>query len=146
MKFLASCCVALALGCGSSTDQAQQVTVEERWPNGAVLKEVEVNGAGSTVKRWFYENGTQDRLEQYDAEGRRTGKWAAWHPSGEPWSEHHYIEGIQVDAYRTWHANGNPFIVGQYDNNGQPAGTWQFYGPDGTLIKEMTGAEIALGQ
>jgi len=98
------------------------------------------------VKRWFHANGNPDRLEQYDDEGRRTGKWGAWHPNGNPWSEHHYFQGIQVEAYRTWHANGNPFIVGEYNENGEPIGRWQFFGPDGALIKEMSGAEVAAGQ
>lgn len=146
MKSLSTFGVLLAIGCGSGADPAPHITVEERWPDGSAMKQVEISASGETVKRWFHENGNPDRLEQYDVEGRKTGMWGAWHPSGEPWSEHHYREGIQVDAYRTWHANGNPFIVGAYNKSGEPTGTWQFFGPDGTLMKEMTGAEIASTQ
>lgn len=133
---------ALAIaGCGSEPEVDQVVTAT--WPSGEVKREADVAQGDTLAVRVYHENGQLDRVEAYDAEGRKSGVWQAFYPDGKPWSEHRYREGVQIGAYRTWHPNGALYIDGLYGDDGRPTGTWRFLAPDGSVMREIEGATIA---
>ena len=127
------------VACGSAVEPV----VVARWPEGAVRREADVVGGDTLAVRAFHANGQLERVEAYDAEGRKSGVWMAYYSDGRPWSEHRYEAGVQIGAYRTWHPAGALYLEGTYDAQGVPTGTWRFFGPDGQLAREIEGSEIA---
>lgn len=130
-------------GCGEQAAVERVVTA--KWPSGEVKREADVANGDTLAVRVYHENGQVDRVEAYDAEGRKSGVWQAFYPDGKPWSEHHYREGVQIGAYRTWHPSGALYIDGAYGDDGTPTGTWRFFAPDGSVLREIAGAAIAAG-
>lgn len=144
--------VLCVLGCTSAqkseieTLDSTQTEVTEvitaQWPGGTARRKAEVM-EGDTVSITLFDS--DGNLKKYGEwrDSKRHGVSRSFYPNGLPWSEHTYDSGTQVGRYQTWYPNGNTFILGQYDDQGKPNGTWRFFDESGTLIQEQPGDSIA---
>jgi len=113
--------------------------VEEAYPDGSpklVRYYLIGNADKGFVKEMAYYPGGQVRYEGQFQEGKRHGKWVYYYENGKKWSEGYFKEGKRDDSGITWHENGNISIKGKYCN-GLRVGKWQFYSPEGELLKEV---------
>lgn len=122
------------------TEATEMVTAQ--WPDGTTRRKVEVVKGDTVSISLFDSDGNLKKYGEWK-DSKQHGVSESFYPNGLPWSKHTYDSGIQVGPYQTWYPNGNPFIIGQYDNQGKPDGTWQFFDESGTLIQEQPGDSIA---
>ena len=140
-------CLCFVCSCGSvdhtenKSSAGTTSIITSEWPDGTARRIVEVT-QGDTVSISIFDAGGQ--LTKYGEwkNSKRHGASRAFYPNGTPWSEHTYRNGTQIGPYQTWHPNGNPFIIGHYDESGNPSGTWQFFDQAGALIQERSGESI----
>ena len=62
------------------------------------------------------------------------GQSTAYFENGNIQSIHHYVDGLQDSSYVVFSDNGSKLYSGQY-NKGIKIGKWDFYNPDGTLLR-----------
>ncbi|MBA3902027.1 MAG: hypothetical protein H0X62_17780, partial [Bacteroidetes bacterium] len=82
----------------------------------------------------YYENRAV-KMEGNMIDGKKEGKWMAFHENGMPWSETSFEDGISEGPTTTWYPSGVKHYTGAY-KNGQRSGNWKFYDEDGALEKE----------
>jgi antitoxin component YwqK of YwqJK toxin-antitoxin module len=83
----------------------------------------------------YYENGVV-KMKGKSIDGKRSGKWESYYPSGYRWSEMNYRNGIREGATTTYYQNGMMRYTGYYYND-ERSGLWQFYDTLGLLIQRI---------
>ena len=125
---------------GESSGEKSEIVTSE-WPDGAPRRTLEVVDGDTVSISIFDASGQLTKYGEWK-NSKRDGASRAFYPDGTLWSEHTYKNGTQIGSYRTWYPNGSPFIVGQYDDRGNPSGTWQFFDEKGKLMQEQSCASI----
>jgi antitoxin component YwqK of YwqJK toxin-antitoxin module len=82
-----------------------------------------------------YEDGAL-KIEGLMKNNKREGLWKAWYKNGNLWSQAYYENGLRQGHSTVFYENGKKYYQGEYDNDKQ-VGKWQFYDPEGNLIKEI---------
>jgi len=121
------------------SEQPEHV-IASKWANGTTKKEVVLLAGDSTVQT-FYSSGSIEKIQLY-TKGEKSGEWTSYYEDGTRWSEHHYVKGIQVGAYKTWHPNGEPFIDGLYNDQGKTVGTWTIKDEEGNILQSVAGETL----
>lgn len=83
----------------------------------------------------YHPNGTIRTTGSFESRVR-DGEWQSFYENGNPWSEHHYVNGKKDGLYKVWYENGQLRILGQYQA-GKEIGNWQFFDENGNLSKEQ---------
>jgi len=117
-----------------------QKEVTENYPDGTP-KRVDYyakQGDGRYIAKsvFFYESGKKRVEGNYNAEGKKEGKWVYWYENGNKWSEGYFADGLDDGKRTTWHDNGKLHFSGRLDH-GKRIGTWKFYDENGKLTKEL---------
>ena len=60
--------------------------------------------------------------------------------------EGRWSDGRRVGQWQAWHENGQPWVQGEYDNNEQAQGTWQYYDPQGRPCGRAQFQGIKIGE
>lgn len=82
----------------------------------------------------FHSNGLI-KTKGITKNGKRFGKWFTWHLKGQKSKEINYYDGNPVGEWKMWRENGKLHRTGAFDSNGEKAGVWTWYQPDGEIIK-----------
>jgi hypothetical protein len=78
-------------------------------------------------------NGAKRSLGSYD-QGKRTGTWQQWYPSGQLWQEQTFADDKMHGASTMWHANGQKKREGSLEH-GTRVGTWTEWDDKGAVTK-----------
>lgn len=101
--------------------------------SGAVFGGADPGADGLTLLESHYDSGQLAEQGWIDAEGRRSGVWRAWHPSGQLEREATYADGEPEGPVREWHANGQLRWQGTFPGGGRPSVDWVEYNADGSV-------------
>jgi antitoxin component YwqK of YwqJK toxin-antitoxin module len=124
--------------CGNSTKSGKTSTeVVETWKDGSAKKTIvrDASTQEKVAEIELYDNETTFREWSF-LNGLKNGTSRSFREDGKPWSLNTYVNDTLHGPYQTWHENGQLYIDGSYQK-GNRAGIWAFYGPDGTLIRQM---------
>lgn len=135
-KLILFLAVLVLASCATKLDEV----VSEKFPDGSPKRVDYYSGEepGKYLAKsiFYYENG-QKRVEgNYNAEGKKHGKWAYWYENGNKWSEGFFTEGLDDKKRTTWHENGKLHFTGRLEN-GKRIGIWKFYDENGNVTKEL---------
>jgi antitoxin component YwqK of YwqJK toxin-antitoxin module len=78
----------------------------------------------------YYPNGQKEIEGGYDKEGKKTGLWTSWYPSGKVSKEENYLADKKNGRQRDFYESGKPNFESNYKNN-IPDGDWIFYDGQG---------------
>lgn len=84
----------------------------------------------------FFSNGLLRCMGTW-LDNQRDGLWTYYHPTGQKQTEATFKNGLRDGQYTVYYENGIPLYIGHY-NMDTPCGTWEYYDPDGELIKTET--------
>ncbi len=76
------------------------------------------------------------KMKGKSIDGKRSGLWESFYPSGYRWSEMNYNNGLREGVTTTYFSNGMMRYSGQYYND-ERSGVWQFYDSLGVLIHRI---------
>jgi hypothetical protein len=80
---------------------------------------------GKTARWYQYHPGDPPQKRRQSCgytDGKPDGKFAAWHPAGQPWIEGAYEKGIKVGTWTQWDKDGSKVAEGAYRSNKLVAG------------------------
>jgi antitoxin component YwqK of YwqJK toxin-antitoxin module len=77
------------------------------------------------------------KKEEFDACGKRTGKWTDYHSNGQVYMEGEYdpATGKEMGTWREFYLSGEKMAMGP--RNGDRSGQWTFYDKSGTIIHQF---------
>lgn len=77
------------------------------------------------------------KKEEFDACGKRTGKWSDYHDNGQIWMEGEYdpATGREMGTWREFYKSGEKMAMGP--RQGDRSGLWTFYDKAGTIIHQF---------
>lgn len=75
-------------------------------------------------RRWWHRNQHLSKVGEYDDNGRETGEWTEYHPSGVVAARYTYALGDLVGVWRRWAPNGELVEEGRFER-GQRTGRWR---------------------
>lgn len=102
---------------------------EQRRLEGAYLE-----GKETGAWLYWYPTGTPQQQGSYTM-GVRDGVWTSYHPDGERASEGQYVDGSEHGPWVYWNADLLTRTEGEYVL-GERDGTWVDYGPDEQPVRE----------
>ncbi len=105
----------VAFGC---VPQADENKVENTGPKVANVAE-------------YHENGMLS-IEGTTIDGKRSGLWRSYYPTGLKWSETTFKQGVMEGPTVTYYPNGMMRYTGFYHDN-ERSGLWNFYDTLGVL-------------
>ncbi|MCL2289437.1 MAG: hypothetical protein FWC34_01840 [Bacteroidetes bacterium] len=83
----------------------------------------------------FYQN-KQEYVSGGLKDGKKDGKWYAFHNDGSVFTETFYVDGKHHGIYNLYRDNGHPLLKGHY-NHGICDGTWSWYDEAGKQTKKI---------
>ena len=102
----------------------------ERYDDGALARVSEWDGPlldGRDLR--LHEDGSPDRLGSW-VQGRRTGLWLDWAPTGELIRAEEWRAGVREGRHRGWTEDGQPEFMGRWTENLR-TGEWLTFGAGG---------------
>jgi antitoxin component YwqK of YwqJK toxin-antitoxin module len=112
--------------------------VEETFPDGSpkVVRYYKSETKEVMLKETQYYQDGAKYIEGDYKNGKRNGKWMAWHPNGNVWSIGYYKKGVEVGLKTVFHENGNKYYEGKVDGE-RRIGKWTFWDEEGEEIKSI---------
>lgn len=95
----------------------------------------EYNEQGSAVAGAVYEEGKKVADGITNAEGKRSGKWTQYYPSGAKKSEGDYQDGLRENTWKFYAETGELIQEGAY-REGEFHGNWKWYYLDGRVHRD----------
>ncbi|MBU0765299.1 MAG: linear amide C-N hydrolase [Bacteroidetes bacterium] len=84
---------------------------------------------------WYHPNGETDIIGSYEG-GKETGTWQAWHSNKEMKFTRTYNSGIPTGKWEAWYPNTNKMFKGEYNNQGERDGKWQYWEESGNMLRQ----------
>ena len=98
----------------------------------------EYDEAGNvTIVKIYDDNGYLKGEGMFDKNGRKSGTWKEFYPTGELKAKGKYKKGKRTGLWKFYYKDGKTEQTGYY-YKGKPHKTWKYYDHNGTLLKYET--------